>query len=80
MATTVQELIGFLNEVEDKSQPIIYTYYLAEHFDLDGEQPTLEQFTKTANDLNDLSLWDEAGETINDYICGIMYREKEDAE
>jgi hypothetical protein len=80
MATTVQELIGFLNEVEDKSQPIIYTYYLAEHFDLDGEQPTLEQFTKTADDLNDLSLWDEAGETINDYICGIMYREKEDSE
>ncbi len=31
--TTVQELIAQLSEVEDKGQPVIFQYYLKEHFE-----------------------------------------------
>jgi hypothetical protein len=74
---TVQNLIDQLNKIDDKEQSIMFQYYLAEHFDLDGETPTSEQFDQTADDLDDESLWTEAQETINDYLCGIMTNDKE---
>jgi len=77
---TVNDLINQLNKVKNKEQTVIFQYYLAEHFELDGEEPTAEQFDEAADNLDDNSLWDEAGETINDYICGIMTSQKEDSE
>ena len=34
---TVQGLINYLNTIEDKQQPIIYQFYLAEHLHTDQE-------------------------------------------
>lgn len=47
MATTVQELINYLSEIEDKEQPVIYQYYLAEHF-----STTPEIFAEVAEELD----------------------------
>lgn len=33
MMATIQRLIDQLNEVEDKEQPLVFQYYLKEHFD-----------------------------------------------
>jgi hypothetical protein len=33
MASTVQDLINGLNEIEDKTQHICFQYYLKEHFE-----------------------------------------------
>ena len=39
MMATIQRLIDQLNEVEDKEQPLVFQYYLKEHFDyLLGDQ------------------------------------------
>lgn len=77
---TVQNLIDALNKIEDKEQSVIFQYYLVEHFEFDGKQPTPEQFDQTADDLDDESLWDDAAETINDYLYGIMDTEEEEEE
>lgn len=37
MATTVRQLISYLQEIEDKDQPVMYQYYLAEHFNAPRE-------------------------------------------
>jgi hypothetical protein len=76
--TTLKKLIEQLQEIEDKDQTVIFQYYLAEHFELDGEEPTAKQFDQAATDLDDSSLWDDSGETLNDYLCGLMYRDRED--
>ena len=34
--TTVRQLIEHLFKVEDLDEPVLYQYYLAEHFDLDS--------------------------------------------
>lgn len=47
MATTVQGLINYLSEIEDKTQPVIYQYYLAEHF-----TTTPEIFEKVAEEFD----------------------------
>ena len=75
---TIQTLIDQLQEIEDKDQTVIFQYYLAEHFELDGEEPTAAQFDKVAEDLNDNTLWDDPAETINDYLCGLMMSERGD--
>jgi hypothetical protein len=78
---TVQTLIEQLQTIEDKDQTIIFQYYLAEHFEFeDLGSPTEEQFDQAADDLDDESLWDDAAETINDYLFGIMDPEEEDDE
>lgn len=74
---TVQNLINELNKIDDKEQSVMFQYFLAEHFDLDGDTPTAEQFDQVADDLDHESLWQEACDTINDYLCGIMTNEQE---
>jgi hypothetical protein len=49
MATTVGELIEYLNQVEDKNQAVIYQYYLAEHFSVDKKT-----FAKVADDFDSM--------------------------
>ena len=74
---TVQNLIDQLNAIKDKEQSVMFQYYLAEQFDLDGDTPTAEQFNQVAEDLDDPALWDDACDTINDYLCGLMNNDKE---
>lgn len=74
---TVKQLIDQLNDIKDKNQTVMFQYYLAEHFDLDGENPTPAQFDRAFEDLDDYSLWDDAQETVNDYLCGMMITDKE---
>lgn len=75
---TIKELIEQLNEIEDKDQTVIAQYFLAEHFDLDGESPTAAQFDQAAEDLGHSELWDDPAETLNDYLCGLMFAEREE--
>lgn len=64
MSTTVKELINYLNGIKDKDQPVIYQYYLAEHFEVDEKK-----FATAVEDLDDESLWDEAYDTLKDYLA-----------
>ena len=81
---TVQGLIDQLNQIEDKEQSVIFQYFLAEHFEFSdlGEvrQPTAEQFDQAVDDLDDESLWDDARETVNDYVYGIVSAEDDEEE
>jgi hypothetical protein len=71
MARTVQELINDLQEIEDKNQPIIFQYYIAEHF-IDPEtndnlEP--ERFEKVADEMNEKDyLWDDIFEEIAEAV------------
>lgn len=74
---TIQALIDQLQEIENKDQTVIFQYFLAEHFEFeDLGSPTEEQFDKAAEDLNSNTLWDDAAETINDYLFGLMSKEE----
>lgn len=80
---TVKDLIDQLEQIEDKGQPVIFQYFLAEHFGSKwGEKytPTTEQFYQVADNLDDESLWEEAYETVNDYVHGIVSSEDDDEE
>jgi hypothetical protein len=79
---TVKDLIQQLNEIEDKEQSIIFQYFLAEHFEFsDGTpSPTAEQFDEAVDDLDDESLWEEAHETVNDYLYGLASNDEADDE
>ena len=46
---TIRQLITFLLDEEDLDQPVIYQYYLAEHFDTD-----IDTFGKVAETFNSL--------------------------
>lgn len=46
---TVQELINHLQEIEDKTQAVVYQYYLAEHFDVSNDT-----FNKVASTFGSL--------------------------
>lgn len=67
MATSVQELINYLSEVEDKEQPVIYQYYLAEHFSTSKE--TFEKVAELFDSCipNDHSTHQVIAETVADY-------------
>jgi hypothetical protein len=77
---TVKDLISQLEQIEDKDQSIIFQYFLAEHFEFaDGTpSPTAEQFDQTADDLDHESLWDDARETVNDYVYGLVSSDEEE--
>ena len=77
---TVKQLIEQLQEIENKDQTVMFQYFLAEHFEFDGQIPTAAQFDKAFEDLDDYSLWDDAGQTINDYLFGLMYDEDDEDE
>jgi hypothetical protein len=79
---SIQDLIDQLNQIDDKDQSIMFQYYLAEHFEFsDGTpSPTAEQFDQAVDDLDDESLWEDAHETINDYLYGICESDNEQEE
>jgi len=47
--TTIRQLIKSLSDEQDLDQPVIYQYYLAEHFETDTET-----FSKVAETFNSL--------------------------
>jgi hypothetical protein len=74
MATSVQELINYLNDIEDKEQPVIYQYFLAEHF-----SATPAQFEGAVESLDCEELWDDAHDTVREYITNEkIYGEEEE--
>jgi hypothetical protein len=73
MATTVQELINYLNDIKDKEQPVIYQYFLAEHF-----SATPAQFESAVESLDCEELWDDAHDTVREYITGEQEDEDEE--
>jgi hypothetical protein len=79
---TVKDLISQLEQIEDKDQSIIFQYFLAEHFEFnDGTpSPTAEQFDEAVDDLDDESLWEEAHETVNDYLYGLASKDEDEDE
>lgn len=79
---TVKDLISQLEQIEDKDQSIIFQYFLAEHFEFNDEtpSPTAEQFDEAADELDDESLWEEAHETVNDYLYGLASSEDDEDE
>lgn len=81
--TTVRELIEQLEEIENKDQPVIWQYYLAEHFefnlDTGNTSPTLEEFEKVAEKTNAWTIWEDTAQDINDLIFDeIAKREDEE--
>lgn len=64
MATTVQDLINYLSEIEDKEQAVIYQYYTAGDF-----TTTKETFEKVAEEFDSLLPADYRAivETIADF-------------
>lgn len=62
--TTIKDLIGYLSD-QDPSEPVIYQYYLAEHFDIDTET-----FSRAAEALESLiHCLDNSYQAINDQIA-----------
>lgn len=62
--TTIKDLIGYLSD-QDPSEPVIYQYYLAEHFDTD-----IESFSRAAEALESLiPCLDNSYQAINDQIA-----------
>ncbi len=49
--TTVRQLIDQLFKVEDLDEPILYQYYLAEHFDLDSDSKVWAQVVEEYGSL-----------------------------
>jgi len=49
--TTVRQLIDQLFKVEDLDEPILYQYYLAEHFGLDSESNVWAQVVEEYGSL-----------------------------
>lgn len=49
--TTVRELIEHLFKVEDLDEPVLYQYYLAEHFGLDSESKVWAQVVEEYSSL-----------------------------
>jgi hypothetical protein len=70
--TTVKELIKELKQIEDKSQTVIWQYYLAEHFcfDLDGPQTmaTKKEFDRVAEKTDSFTIWEDTAQEINDLV------------
>ncbi len=53
--TTVRQLIDHLFTVEDLDEPILYQYYLAEHFGIDtGLEAGKKVWEKVVNDFDSL--------------------------
>jgi hypothetical protein len=59
--TTIGELIESLKEQENLDAPVIYQYYLAEHFDTSEEV-----FSKVASEFESLIPCSDAYGTISD--------------
>jgi hypothetical protein len=77
---SVSDLIAQLNTIEDKEQPIIFQYWLAEDFEFyDGTgTPTQEQFDIVADDLHPDHLWEDARVSVLDALNDLLEDEDED--
>lgn len=75
--TTVKDLIEQLSEIEDKAQPIVFQYWLADDFEFhDGKgSPSQEQFAEAVDGLHADSLWEDAREIINDEVYEVVSRD-----
>ena len=75
MATTVKQLIEYLNEIEDKEQTIIYQYFLAEHFEYTEqvETPSKENFANYS-DMLDPNIFNDTWVEINNFIWEEQYK------
>lgn len=78
MATTVQQLIGYLNEIEDKEQAVIYQYYTAGDFSAGDGTLDKETFEKVADEFD--SLLPNDMEAIIETIADFLPEEEEEDE
>ena len=62
---TIKNLIEQLSEIEDKEQSVMFQYFLAEHF-----STTQEKFDDAVEALDCAELWDDAHDTVREYISG----------
>lgn len=68
---TVKSLIEQLQEIEDKDQPIIFQYYIAEHFIDPKTDDNMEpdRFAKVAEEIEDKDyFWDDVFEEIAEVV------------
>lgn len=79
---SVSDLIAQLNTIEDKDQPIIFQYWLAEDFEFyDGTgAPSQDQFGEVADELHPDYLWEDARLAIKDALNDLLIDEDEDGE
>ena len=76
MATTVQQLITQLESIENKEQPVIFQYYLAEHF----PDATEEQFERVVDEIpesGDYHLWSSAYEVLEEEVSSLVSADEE---
>lgn len=64
--TTVRQLIEHLFKVEDLDEPILYQYYLAEHFELESDSDVWSRVVKELDGL--IPGTDSCGELIYQVI------------
>ena len=67
--TTVRELIKHLSEVKNQDEPVLYQFYLSEHFlhyDIDSEvwASVVKEFDSLLPNLDEIWLYAEIGEAI----------------
>lgn len=69
--TTVNQLIQQLQEIEDKEQPIVFQYYIAEHFIDPETDDNMEpkRFEKVADEVEQIvHFWDDNFEEIANIV------------
>lgn len=70
---TVKDLIKQLEEIENKEQPILFQYYIAEHFIDPNTDDNLEPdvFEKVLDEIDTDYIWDdvfeEVAKAVNEY-------------
>jgi hypothetical protein len=77
---TIKELIKDLQSYENQDQPIIFTYYLAEHCVDQATDDTMtpERFEKVADRVNDCDhFWDDVWESVVEAVVEIDLPEEE---
>lgn len=79
---SVADLIAQLNTIEDKHQPVIFQYWLADDFEFyDGTgTPTQDQFGEVADELHPDFLWGEARLEVEQALNDLLEAEEEDGE
>jgi hypothetical protein len=63
---TVQDLIAQLSAIEDRTQPIVYQFYLAEHFDVSKEDFAVA----SAHQYHQDGLWSSAYASLKEFFEG----------
>lgn len=70
MATSVKQLIAYLQEIEDQDQPVIYQYYTREHFEYGDEDTVVsdEAFLNAVERVDRIDAWEDSRSLINDVV------------